>query len=127
MAPIILSSLSLSRRMHAASDSLIEAAAKSSIGSRLVISCAHANADALDGLTSMLREKPFQLVLCLRLNPAVPSGLTSYALGMSGGAVPFGKYVLASAIGASANVFAYVFGGPSQLALCVHRTRRLTG
>ena len=65
--------------------------------------------DALDGLHVALREQPFLIVLCLRLNPIVPSGLCSYALGLSGAHVPLASYLAGSTLGSMANVLAYTY------------------
>lgn len=64
----------------------------------------------LDGLWLALSEEPFQLVLCLRLNPVPPAGFTSWALGLSG-VVPFWPFLLASGLGTAPNVLAYVYVG----------------
>lgn len=66
--------------------------------------------DLLDGLLLTLRERPFHVVLSLRLNPIPPAGLTSYALGLAG-VVPLPKYVLASALGTAANTLAEAYVG----------------
>ena len=66
--------------------------------------------DLLDGLLLALRERPFSVVLSLRLNPLPPAGLTSYALGLVG-TVPLSSYIAACALGTAPNVLAYVFVG----------------